>query len=360
MFAEKHYPEILLPEELDAYLAKGWYRMGQTIFTTHFLCFGNSFYSAIWIRLNLEGYSFNKKLRKVFNRNNRFFQVEFRPSPMRMSIEKERLYQRYKADFQGILAPSLKDSLLDGEEFNIYNTIEVAIYDERKLIGLSFFDVGKNSAASIMGIYDPDYSRYSLGFFTMLMEIYYCQENNIQFYYPGYVVPGYDRFDYKLRVGDVDYYDIRNPEWLPFKDLPKSDIPIYKMEEKLHELEQVLSRENIPHRKYYYPLFEANLFGFWRAPYFDFPLFIWCYPATDPAPYTFIVYNVVESCFQLLRCAPFDDLQFYFNQSFMDSFSKDKFFMELMVVEQFYSMEESAEGIVQALKNRKSLPSLGK
>ena len=59
-FAEKHYPELLLPEELDAYLARGWYRMGQSIFTTHFLCFGEQFYSAVWVRLQLNDHSFSK------------------------------------------------------------------------------------------------------------------------------------------------------------------------------------------------------------------------------------------------------------------------------------------------------------
>ena len=147
MFAEKHYPEVMIPEELDAYLAKGWYRMGQTIFTTHFLCFGRSFYSAIWIRLPLQGYQFRKSLRKAFRRNQQRFR--HRVGPASITPEKEQLYRRYKASFPGILAPSLKDSLLDGEDYNIYNTYEVAVYEGSKLVALSFFDLGKNSAASI-------------------------------------------------------------------------------------------------------------------------------------------------------------------------------------------------------------------
>jgi arginine-tRNA-protein transferase len=42
MFADKHYPENLNLWELDQYLEKGWYRMGQVIFTTHFLFFGSN------------------------------------------------------------------------------------------------------------------------------------------------------------------------------------------------------------------------------------------------------------------------------------------------------------------------------
>ena len=92
MFAEKHYPEILRPEELDTYLERGWYRMGQTIFTTHFLCFGEHFYSAIWVRLPLKDYRFRKKLRKVIRRNTRQFKTDFRRAFL--DRERERLYQK--------------------------------------------------------------------------------------------------------------------------------------------------------------------------------------------------------------------------------------------------------------------------
>ncbi|MBA4056534.1 MAG: arginyl-tRNA--protein arginylyltransferase, partial [Marivirga sp.] len=53
MFAQVHSPEKLLPRELDAYLEQGWFRMGQTIFTTNFLNFKNEFYSALWLRIML-------------------------------------------------------------------------------------------------------------------------------------------------------------------------------------------------------------------------------------------------------------------------------------------------------------------
>ena len=54
MFAQIEYPKNLLPEELDKYLASGWFRMRQTIFTTNFLHFNQQFYSAIWLRVALE------------------------------------------------------------------------------------------------------------------------------------------------------------------------------------------------------------------------------------------------------------------------------------------------------------------
>ena len=349
MFAEKHYPEGMIPEELDAYLARGWYRMGQTIFTTHFLCFGRAFYSAIWIRLPLRGYQFRKSLRKALRRNEKRFQT--RIGPASLNQEKELLYRRYKASFPGILAPSLKDSLMDGEEFNIYNTYEVAVYDQEELVALSFFDLGKNSAASIMGIYDPSYSQYSLGFYTMLMEVEYSMQRGLLFFYPGYVVPGYNRFDYKLRIGkpeDIQYYDLRTTSWLPYPTLTPQEVPLRKMEIRLKEMQQFLIENNLWSQQLYYPLFEANLFGFWNAPYFDYPAFLLCSPRMNANNYLMTVSDPREDNYQLLRCSLFDDLQFYFNEAYTDSFDRNKHFLELVVIEEVLASSPRPMEILQA------------
>ena len=349
MFAEKHYPEVMTPEELDAYLAKGWYRMGQTIFTTHFLCFGRTFYSAVWIRLPLKNYQFRKSLRKLLRRNQQQFRYRIRPASL--TPEKEQLYRRYKASFPGILAPSLKDSLLDGEDFNIYNTYEVAVYDGSQLVALSFFDLGKDSAASILGIYDPAYSKYSLGFFTMLMEIDFSMQRGLDFFYPGYVVPGYPRFDYKLRIGrleDIEYYDLGHRGWQPYTRLSSSDVPLTKMEARLEALQQFLLNNNLWSQKLYYPLFEANLFGFWHAPYLDYPVFLLCSPRLQANNYLMTVYDPREDNYQLIRCSLFDDLQFYFNEAYTDSFDRRKHFLELVVIEDLLASSPSPADILQS------------
>jgi len=343
MFAEKHYPEIMRPEELDAYLARGWYRMGQTIFTTHFLCFGEQFYSAVWVRLPLRGYSFRKSLRKIIRRVQRDFTVSFQPA--QIDRDKEHLYRRYKAAFPGMLAPSLSDSLLDGEEFNIYDTYEVTVHDGERLIAASFFDLGQDSIASIMGIYDPAYSKYSLGIFTMLMEIAFAQENHYEYYYPGYVVPGYTRFDYKLRIGDVSYYDLAARDWLPYGQLDTDDIPINKMSRRLTHLQNALGVENAGRRLFYYPLFEVNLFGFWRTNFFDHPVFLHCNYRPLADEHLVVVYDIRQEQYLLLHCSPFDDIQFYFNETYTNSFDQDYFFMELIVIDRILARAGDAPGM---------------
>jgi len=338
---------MMVPEELDAYLARGWYRMGQTIFTTHFLCFNHQFFSAVWIRLSLEGYEFRKSLRKLIRNN----QVEFHTEVRRAFIdsEKEQLYQKYKASFKGVLAPSLKDSLLDGEDFNIYDTMEVSVYKDKQLIATSFFDQGKDSVASIMGIYDPDYQKNSLGFYTMLMEISFCLKRGLPYYYPGYIVPGYPRFDYKLRIGEVDYYDLQTYKWQAFSQLNPQDIPLTKMRNKLGLLERTLDKKKAAIKVQYYPLFEANLFGFWRAQYFDYPIMLNCLPNQSNHYFLLCVFDVHENAYILYQCAPFEDLHFYFNESYLKSFDPESYFTSLVIIDQVLEKEENLEVMAEKI-----------
>ncbi len=347
MFASKNYPEGLSAETLDAYLANGWYRMGQTIFTTHFLCFGTEFYSALWVRLPLENYVFSKSLSKILRKNQAQFRCEFRP--FRLDPEKERLYRIYREQFPGMLAPSLRDALLDGEEHSIYDTVEFAVYDGPELIALSFFDLGAESISSIMGIYHPDYRKQSLGLFTMLMEIVYAQKNNYRYFYPGYVVPGYPRFDYKLRIGEVQYLDLRGNEWLSYRELSEEDIPIRKMKNRLESLSEALNERSIPHFLYFYPLFEANLFGFWRVPFFDYPILLYLKANATGTSHFIAVFDPRTSQYQLLLCTNFDEVQFFFQDAFHPDASNDQFFLELILIEQVLETASEPKSMAEVI-----------
>ena len=85
-YAHVHRPATLAHHELDAYLAQGWFRMGQNIFTTNFLNFKEHFYSAIWLRIVLNEYSGDKQQQKIFKHNNSF-RTEIKPAVI--SADKE-------------------------------------------------------------------------------------------------------------------------------------------------------------------------------------------------------------------------------------------------------------------------------
>jgi len=257
LYTEVHYPLRKIPaKKLDDYLANGWFRMGQTIFTCWFLFMERDFYSAIWIRQDLTNFKFKKRLRKILNRNGRLFTYKIGPAVI--DHPKEILYQKHRVRFNsGNAYRSLRQSLLSGASYSIYDTRQIEVYDGDKLVAASFFDVGETSVASINGIFDPAYGQYSLGFYTMLLEMQFSLDEGKKHYYPGYIVPGNTRFDYKARIGDVDYFNLYTKQWYPLTDLDLQNIPSSLLRGKLETLKFFLTKKGIQSEIFYFPPYES-------------------------------------------------------------------------------------------------------
>ena len=296
MFTQFHNHPKLHGEALDSYLANGWFRSGQYIYTTKILNFDGKLYSPIRIRLPLQDYEFRKRLRKTWNKNQRFETIYRKAF---ISREKEELYQKHKQRFEGYISQTIKDSLQDGGETTVYDTYEVAVYDGEKLIAVSFFDLGNKSMASIMGLFDPEYASYSLGFYTMLAEIKYGKKNGFEYYYPGYVIPGYPKFDYKLKIGEVEYYKAIEDKWGPYGEMNPEELPSQVIESQLITISDELKKHNIHHQFFYYPHFDKGyLHQVGELRELESPLFIQLF-LDVPGQNLLIEYNLKKNCFEL-------------------------------------------------------------
>jgi arginine-tRNA-protein transferase len=183
----------------------------------------------------------------------------------------------------------------------------------------------------------------------MLSEIEYSVNQGLLYYYPGYIVPGYPRFDYKLRIGEVEYFDLSLHSWRAFGKLEESGTPLETMNARLQEMQQYLTHKGYKSLMLNYPLFEANLFGFWSAPYFDYPVFLLCSPREQNRRFLIIVYDPSVSTYKLLVASLFDDLQLYFNHSYTESFDKRSNFVELLVIERILEESRTPGHLLQAL-----------
>ena len=222
IFRQEYESERMKGKDLDDFLAKGWFRSGQQMTTTHLSRFGNHIFSPVRTRLSLKNYQFKKRLRRLLRKNKERFYKNF--GTLDIDWEKEKLYHLYSERFDDLMPFSLEEYLMSGSnEDNCFETLEARVYDEDKLVAVSFFDVGNNSVASIFAIFHPEYHKYSLGIFTLLLEIEYALEKGMHYHYSGYIIPGYPKFDYKMRVGELEFFDIIDEEWklMPFLDVEK-------------------------------------------------------------------------------------------------------------------------------------------
>ena len=207
------YHEVIRPESIsgevfDYLLARGWYPMRQMIFTTSHLESPDGTVSrrVRWLRYPVAAVTERKSHRRI-RRNAVHLLVEL-AEPFTHCDELDELYQRYldSIEFDGY--PSVAGATFSPDEQNIYDSRAFLVRDGDRVVACGIFHTGTVSAASILHFYDPEYSRYSLGKYLILLTLEYCRLKGIQWYYPGYVVVGDPRMDYKLFLGQdlAQYY----------------------------------------------------------------------------------------------------------------------------------------------------------
>ena len=158
---------------MDQALAAGYFRNGAEYCSIHARYIGHRLASCVNLRLPIAGFAFKKRHRKLLKNNSLRFRIEVRPFVH--NEEKEALWQRYKTTVhEWGQVSQLEYHLLRGNPASGYRMHDLCVYDQGKLVAFSVFDQGISSLASLEAAYDPDYASYSLGFYTMLLEIQYC------------------------------------------------------------------------------------------------------------------------------------------------------------------------------------------
>lgn len=284
-------------EQLDDFLARGWYRMQENLFTVHYIAGKkeNEINAAIWLRVPLEKFKKSKSQRQISNRIEKKFKIVVRKAIF--DKKKARLYEQYvkKIRWRG-------DSFWTLEQPK-FNSWEVCIYDGPELIAFSFFDLGKKAISSIVGIYHPDYEKYSLGNYTMIAEIEYGRQNGFEYYYPGYFVIGNPDFDYKLRFLPIEFYRFFTQTWHPIYDFSEIDNILKYFEIKLNELSNFLTFQNIGNQVIKISM-DAQVFLFEFREYgylLDHPYCLILKPYQPADAFDVVVYDVKKSKYALCK-----------------------------------------------------------
>ena len=195
--------EKVSPQELDYYLLNGWRHFGSHFFRYNLSIHQEEVCRVFPLRIALNAYTNRKSFKKIIRKNQRFDVVI---QPLTITKEKLMLFDVHRAKFEDNSHQSLYDFLSPRPHTPI-QPYEVCVYDGKKLIACSFLDIGENSTSSIYGMFDLAYSSYSLGIYTMLVEIAYSQENDKKHYYHGYCYDIKSFYDYKKKFPATEWFD---------------------------------------------------------------------------------------------------------------------------------------------------------
>jgi leucyl-tRNA---protein transferase len=205
----------MIGPRLDFLLANGYFRMQQQLFTCRYLVHDDVLHPVHWLRLDLSRVSYGPKQNRLF-RINAGFSLTVRP--LLLTDELETLYATYRRSLDFDTYETVEACLLGGAEDNVFDTQLIEIRDAGRLIAVGVFDAGHHTIAGILNFYDPAYHRQSLGKYLMLLKTEHARQQQRAYYYPGYIVSDYPKFDYKLFAcaTATEVFDADRDLWLPF------------------------------------------------------------------------------------------------------------------------------------------------
>ena len=242
------------PELMDKLLSLGYFRSGKSMFHSPVTFIEGIPNSTIRTRLSLDNHILSKSSRKLLAKNNRKFTHVL--VPLELTKEVTDLYAIYKEEcFKGNLNGELHEWLDGSKDNQIFNSWICKIYDEDRLVAASFVDLGHESMASIMGIYHPDYKKYSMGIYSMLVEVEYAKKRELAYYYPGYILSASPRFEYKKKVGNLAYKSFNSMKWKELEELDAENYFVEKSIAKLNKAKDGLDELHIDSELFAYPLF---------------------------------------------------------------------------------------------------------
>ena len=213
---------------LDQFLAAGYYRMQHLIFTTNAIPDRETFknYPVFWLRTDLNKIKGTKVCDSLKNKC-ACFKVSIKSENLNTEIET--LYNDYKNSLNFTLSPNCYETLHQPEVPLPYDSKIIEIRKDGELIAAGFFDCGKQSIAGILNIYNPNYKKYSLGKYLMLLKIDYAIENKMDYYYTGYFSTGIPKFDYKIfpESRAIEIYLPKENIWVPYNSISKEQLNEY-------------------------------------------------------------------------------------------------------------------------------------
>lgn len=201
---EEFYADAVTPRQLDLLLADAWRHFGSHFFRYSLGIYREEIRRVIPLRIRLADLLFSKSQRRNL-RDNNDLRVEIRP--INITPESEDLFHRHKHRFDHGVPSSIYDFLSHKPATIPCEAREVAVYDNDRLLAVSYFDIGLTATSGIYAAFDPQLQTRGLGIFTMLKEIEFSIDAGKEFYYQGYAYEGESFYDYKKRFAATEEFD---------------------------------------------------------------------------------------------------------------------------------------------------------
>ncbi len=194
--------------------------MGRNFLTQTKIWYNDQFYKVYWLRYNLANYKVLKD-HKTIIKNAQQFTITQQALHINQTVNN--LYDTYANAMTFDTSVSLEHYLYSYENTlnNMpitFNSKLITITHNNTIVAAGIYDKGLRTIAGIINFYNPDYKKYSLGKMLVLAKLQNALQTGMQYYYPGYIVPGIAKFDYKTFIGEqcTEIWDANVKIWVPY------------------------------------------------------------------------------------------------------------------------------------------------
>ncbi len=152
------------------------------------------------LKIDVKNFTLSKSQRRVYKKNKDTLVLVRTPSVTKEHLELYKKYHDYKHDKNNwdkteISLSTYQDLYIAGHSF--YGK-EILYFINGKLVGVDLVDFLEDGISAIYFYYDPDFLHLSLGKYSLLKQIDFAKELNLDWIYLGYAVKGCKSLNYKF------------------------------------------------------------------------------------------------------------------------------------------------------------------
>jgi arginine-tRNA-protein transferase len=151
------------------------------------------------IRLSAKDYEPSRSQRRIIKRGDR--ELSIKMGPPVVEGRRVQIYNAHKAarDLRDGQPPIDQDGYRDFLVATCCDTFEISYYVEDKLVGVSIVDRSDDALSAVYCCYDPAYSSYGIGTYSVLKQLELCKDWGLEYLYLGLYIAGCESMEYKAR-----------------------------------------------------------------------------------------------------------------------------------------------------------------
>jgi arginyl-tRNA--protein-N-Asp/Glu arginylyltransferase len=192
------------PSRMDRLWAEGWRHFGVIFVRYRTSEHRGKHYTVLPLRIDLKHFALTRSQKRVLAKN-RDLRLVFRPSII--DREKVVLFEKHRLRFDENVPTSLFNFMSPDPSAAPCPNSELCLYLDKKLLGVTFLDIGATATSAVYAMFEPAAAKRSLGILMMLHSIQFSIERGYRYYYPGYAYREPFTYDYKKRFTGLEYLD---------------------------------------------------------------------------------------------------------------------------------------------------------